>query len=367
MWVSGEKAHQVSVASRARPTVCAGARSRHVPTRSAKTPRSRITSMTCAIPQSEEQGSSPPGLPSVPYGTISSDDEASSFKASVSNPSSDASVDSENALPPSLPWQRDDIGPGLLPSVATACLGAFLFGYVLRVSHIQRLFADCPPVITQRARSERLTLFLQRRYHSAVINAPLSQIADDLGFAGNNGAKGAVVSVLVAGGFLGGLGIGPLADSRGRRAALAATTIPLTIGTLISAGADSFTAMTLGRLITGVGVGASSQIVVRNFPNRRVPPSRLPRRVAYVTLTAVLGLLATVAPTHSGLPVPNPERTRSEKLTRYFLLIVPAPVPVGSLPAQLARHRERRTQSGLRHGVPARVSSRGAATETNHR
>ena len=39
-------------------------------------------------------------------------------------------------------------------------------------------------------------------------------------------AKGAVVSVLVAGGFLGGLGIGPLADAQGRRAALFATTVP---------------------------------------------------------------------------------------------------------------------------------------------
>jgi hypothetical protein len=139
----------------------------------------------------------------------------------------------------------------LAPSVATACLGAFLFGY-----------------------------------HSAVINAPLSAIADDLGFAGDNAAKGAVVSVLVAGGFLGGLGIGPLADSQGRRAALFATTVPLTIGTLISASADGFVSMTVGRLITGVGVGASSQIVPLYLsevspPNLRGTVNGI-RRVAYV-------------------------------------------------------------------------------------
>jgi|AntAceMinimDraft_5_1070358.scaffolds.fasta_scaffold36659_1 hypothetical protein len=36
-----------------------------------------------------------------------------------------------------------------------------------------------------------------------MINAPLAAIADDLGFADDNVRKGAVVSILVAGGFLG--------------------------------------------------------------------------------------------------------------------------------------------------------------------
>ena len=135
--------------------------------------------------------------------------------------------------------------------MATACLGAFLYGY-----------------------------------HSAVINAPLSAIADDLGFAGDNFRKGVIVSVLVAGGFLGGLSIGPLADKEGRRAALAATTVPLAAGTLISAGANSFTTMALGRLITGVGVGASSQIVPLYLSEVSPPELRGTvngvRRVAYV-------------------------------------------------------------------------------------
>jgi len=47
--------------------------------------------------------------------------------------------------------------------------------------------------------------------------------------------------------FSGGLGIGPVADKEGRRAALAATTLPLAVGTLISAGANSFGLMMLGR------------------------------------------------------------------------------------------------------------------------
>ena len=43
-----------------------------------------------------------------------------------------------------------------------------------------------------------------------------------------------------------------VADKSGRRAALAATTIPLAVGTVISAVASSFWIMMLGRLITGV-------------------------------------------------------------------------------------------------------------------
>ena len=181
----------------------------------------------------------------------SSDATSSESSSEASSPSlTDKQTDEKPEVQPQ-PFDWNSVGPGLAPSVATACLGAFLFGY-----------------------------------HSAVINAPLSAIADDLGFAGDNAAKGAVVSVLVAGGFLGGLGIGPLADSQGRRAALFATTVPLTIGTLISASADGFVSMTVGRLITGVGVGASSQIVPLYLsevspPNLRGTVNGI-RRVAYV-------------------------------------------------------------------------------------
>ena len=92
----------------------------------------------------------------------------------------------------------NDVGPSLAPSIVTACLGAFLFGY-----------------------------------HSAVINAPLADIAEDLGFGGDNVAKGAIVSIMVVGGFAGGLGIGPFSDKEGRRAALVATTVPLALGAYV--------------------------------------------------------------------------------------------------------------------------------------
>ena len=146
---------------------------------------------------------------------------------------------------------ENNIGPRLIPSIATATIGAFLFGY-----------------------------------HSAVINAPLASIASDLGFAESDGLKGVVVSVMVLGGVLGGFSIAPFADKYGRKNALAFVTIPLAIGALISAVSWDAASMTFGRLITGIGVGASSQIVPLYLAEISPPSFRGTanglRRMAYV-------------------------------------------------------------------------------------
>ena len=147
--------------------------------------------------------------------------------------------------------EENNIGPGLIPSIATATIGAFLFGY-----------------------------------HSAVINAPLAAIASDLGFAESDGLKGLVVSVMVLGGVIGGFSIAPFADKYGRKNALAFVTIPLAVGALISSISWDAASMTFGRLITGIGVGASSQIVPLYLAEISPPTFRGTsnglRRMAYV-------------------------------------------------------------------------------------
>jgi MFS family permease len=193
-----------------------------------------------------------------------------SFSAASSSKDDDDSVDYE---PPPLPPrnkggvvtrkskgeedeeednnEENNIGPRLIPSIATATIGAFLFGY-----------------------------------HSAVINAPLASIASDLGFAESDGLKGVVVSVMVLGGVLGGFSIAPFADKYGRKNALAFVTIPLAVGALISAVSWDAASMTFGRLITGIGVGASSQIVPLYLAEISPPSFRGTanglRRMAYV-------------------------------------------------------------------------------------
>ena len=145
----------------------------------------------------------------------------------------------------------NEIGPRLIPSIATATIGAFLFGY-----------------------------------HSAVINAPLASIAQDLGFASNDSLKGLVVSVMVLGGVIGGFAIAPFADKYGRKKALAFVTVPLAIGALTSAVSSNAIMMTFGRFVTGVGVGASSQIVPLYLAEISPPSFRGTanglRRMAYV-------------------------------------------------------------------------------------
>ncbi|CAL6326721.1 unnamed protein product [Bathycoccus prasinos] len=193
-----------------------------------------------------------------------------SFSAASSSKDDDDSVDYE---PPPLPPrnkggvvtrkskgeedeeednnEENNIGPRLIQSIATATIGAFLFGY-----------------------------------HSAVINAPLASIASDLGFAESDGLKGVVVSVMVLGGVLGGFSIAPFADKYGRKNALAFVTIPLAVGALISAVSWDAASMTFGRLITGIGVGASSQIVPLYLAEISPPSFRGTanglRRMAYV-------------------------------------------------------------------------------------
>ena len=148
------------------------------------------------------------------------------------------------------PWARD-VGPGLLPSAVVANVGAFLFGY-----------------------------------HTAVCNAPLAAMASDLGFASDDAIKGIVVSALVVGGAVGGLTVGGFSDTYGRKAALTAVSAPLVVGALTSATAPNVYAMIAGRFVTGLGVGASSQIVPLYLSEISPPALRGTlngfRRLAYV-------------------------------------------------------------------------------------
>jgi len=88
------------------------------------------------------------------------------------------------------------------------------------------------------------------------------------------------------GGVLGGFSIAPFADKYGRKNALAFVTIPLAVGALISAVSWDAASMTFGRLITGIGVGASSQIVPLYLAEISPPSFRGTanglRRMAYV-------------------------------------------------------------------------------------
>ena len=203
------------------------------------------------------------------------DDEYSVVQPAKTNSTNDADVDVDvdaaderrvdgthtssssaaDVIPVADPW-KTNVGPSLLPSAVVANVGAFLFGY-----------------------------------HTAVCNAPLTALANDLGFGDDDGLKGIVVSALVLGGACGGLGVGGFSDAYGRKAALTAVGAPLVLGSLASASATNAATMIAGRFITGIGVGASSQIVPL-YLSEIAPPALRGTLNGFRRLAYVFGCLA---------------------------------------------------------------------------
>lgn len=69
------------------------------------------------------------------------------------------------------------------------------------------------------------------------------------------------MSSLLAGAAVGSLGGSGLADSLGRRKAFLLDAIPLAVGAAVSALAGSLSVMLAGRFLSGLGIGLSSALV----------------------------------------------------------------------------------------------------------
>ncbi|GAB4860703.1 hypothetical protein Ancab_035865 [Ancistrocladus abbreviatus] len=70
-------------------------------------------------------------------------------------------------------------------------------------------------------------------YHIGVMNGPIVSIARELGFEGNSILEGLVVSIFIAGAFIGSLISGSLVEKLGCRRTLQIDTIPLIIGAIL--------------------------------------------------------------------------------------------------------------------------------------
>ncbi|TKY45899.1 Plastidic glucose transporter 4 [Spatholobus suberectus] len=114
----------------------------------------------------------------------------------------------------------------VLPYVGIACLGAILFGY-----------------------------------HLGVVNGSLEYLAKDLGITENTVLQGWIVSTLLAGATVGSFTGGSLADKFGRTRTFQLAAIPLSIGALLCATAQSVQPMIIGRLLAGIGIGVTSALV----------------------------------------------------------------------------------------------------------
>ncbi|URE19556.1 Sugar transporter [Musa troglodytarum] len=98
-------------------------------------------------------------------------------------------------------------------------------------------------------------------YHIGVMNGPIEAIAHELGFEGNSFLEGLVVSIFIAGAFIGSLGVSSFVDKFGSRHTFQLDTIPLILGALFSAQAHNLDEMLWGRFLVGLGIGANTVLV----------------------------------------------------------------------------------------------------------
>ncbi|XP_042514719.1 probable plastidic glucose transporter 1 isoform X1 [Macadamia integrifolia] len=98
-------------------------------------------------------------------------------------------------------------------------------------------------------------------YHIGVMNGPIVSIARELGFEGNSLLEGFVVSIFIAGAFIGSVSSGSLVDNLGCRRTIQVDTFTLILGPILSAQAHSLDEMLWGRFLVGLGIGVNTALV----------------------------------------------------------------------------------------------------------
>ncbi|XP_050896902.1 probable plastidic glucose transporter 1 [Lathyrus oleraceus] len=84
---------------------------------------------------------------------------------------------------------------------------------------------------------------------------------EELGFQGNSSIEGLVVSIFIAGAFIGSINTGSLVDKLGCRLTFQIDVIPLILGAIISANARSLDEILWGRFLVGLGIGVNVVLV----------------------------------------------------------------------------------------------------------
>ncbi|PUZ70612.1 hypothetical protein GQ55_2G246400 [Panicum hallii var. hallii] len=138
-------------------------------------------------------------------------------------------------------------------------------------------------------------------YHIGVMNGPIEDIARELGFQGNPFLQGLVVSIFIVGAFFGSLGSSALVDKFGCKRTLQIDSIPLIIGALLSAQADSLDEILLGRFLVGIGIGVNTVLVPLYISE--VAPTKY--RGSLGTLCQIGTCLGIIAALSLGIPSEN--------------------------------------------------------------
>lgn len=101
-------------------------------------------------------------------------------------------------------------------------------------------------------------------YDTGIISAALLFVGHDLGGQGaalGNLAKELITSAIIAGALVGCMTAGPVSDRVGRRLVVLAAAVIFILGSLTAAAAPSITVLVLSRLVLGLAIGATTQVV----------------------------------------------------------------------------------------------------------
>lgn len=101
-----------------------------------------------------------------------------------------------------------------------------------------------------------------------------------------------ISSMFTVGGLAGALAAGPFASRRGRLPAMRLTAVSYIIGALIEALAGSVVAMSIGRLVSGLGAGAST-VIVPLYISEISPPNERGLFGAMTQVSINIGIIAT--------------------------------------------------------------------------
>lgn len=107
-----------------------------------------------------------------------------------------------------------------------------------------------------------------------------------------NAAFATVSSIFTLGGLIGALSAGPVASKRGRLVAMRLTALSYLVGSAVETLAGGVVSIATGRLVTGLGAGAST-VIVPLYISEVAPPSERGMFGAMTQVSINLGILAT--------------------------------------------------------------------------
>ncbi|KEG11143.1 sugar transporter [Trypanosoma grayi] len=111
-------------------------------------------------------------------------------------------------------------------------------------------------------------------YDTSVINGALFQMKDHFGFSEHSWIAGLIVSIAVAGAFVGAFLPGLFAARWGRRTCIGVADVLFTVGSVVMASASGVEMVLVGRAIVGLGIGISSATVPVYLAEVTPPASR---------------------------------------------------------------------------------------------